>query len=148
MSITRMDVIFQGTAGPGTRLGLPTPVSNWDHHAGRLVSLCQVYFNSRVLAARNIPFLHINPAQSALWPGLSFLPKHTAECSPWLLLFRDVKRWRPRAALGVTAQVALPALPGAGRPTEWTRLAGSAAAGQMLSWSHPRPTRQLENPIK
>lgn len=135
------------TAGPGTRLGLPTPVSSWDHHASRLASLCRVYFTSRLLAARNIPFLHVNPTQSASWPGLWVLPKHTAGCSPWIWLFRDVKCWRPRAALGVTAQAALPALPCAGCPSEWSRLGGSVAARQMLSCSHPRPIRQPDRKL-
>lgn len=92
-------------------------------------------------------FSTLTPTQSASWPGLWVLPKHTAGCSPWIWLFRDVKCWRPRAALGVTAQAALPALPCAGCPSEWSRLGGSVAARQMLSCSHPRPIRQPDKKL-
>lgn len=74
MSIPGMEMIFQGgQQDPGQDWASQKPLSSWDHHASRLASLCQVYFSSKVLAARNIPFLHVNPTQSASWPGLWFL---------------------------------------------------------------------------
>lgn len=135
VSITGMDMILQGgIAGPGTSrcpAGTTTP-AGW-------CPLCQVYSNSTILAARNTPFLQVNPIQC---PGLSVLPKHRAGCSPWMWLFRDVERWGPRAALAVTAQAALPALPRAGCPAEWTRLAGSRADAPLQPPPADRAARQ------
>lgn len=68
MSVVGIDMIFSGMIPrPGTRLGLPTPVSVTDPlrpPGHRLVSLCQVYLNSGVFAVRNVPFLHVNATQS------------------------------------------------------------------------------------
>lgn len=141
-----------GTAGPGTRLGLPTPVSSWDHHTSRLVSLCQVYFNSRVLAARNNPVLRIYPTQSAPWPGLSVLPKLGRSYQGWVrsmdLAFQGCEMLEtPRCPRSDRAGGA--ASPALCRPShEWTRLGGSVPAGQMLSWSHPRPTKRTDRKLE